>query len=283
MFINESKKSLGYVVRELVAGKSPKSVDFSSNLITKLVKDTIGPDAQSLFFCTLSPTEPNKAATIATLQFAEHAGKALGYCGEVPTSLTAEFRNKMKAYEAWIDYQNKLVVFVSRLKDRIIRSEIQLCNFPPDPEDPRMTTYLPDLDTLIDKPPNVIAALKATHVNYTKLMGIFGLTLNDGTKKRGGQLQCDKTAQLPNNLKRIDVYFTKGEHYLHSMVFTGDTVVHIGRTEDDDVYFGGNFVKDRVEVFELDQGETLLGCEIHHTKANTIGVTWLKWNLPKLV
>ena len=63
------------------------------------------------------------------------------------------------------------------------------------------------------------------------------------------------------------------------MNFIGETVVHIGYTDEEREKWGwGDGAKaGRVETVTLEPGEELIGCEIHHDGYNTYGVTWLTW------
>ena len=104
------------------------------------------------------------------------------------------------------------------------------------------------------------------------------MTLTDGTKTIGGYWSADKTADMPENLTKIEVCFTKDEWYFHHMIFYGSTTVYMGTTKEDD-----EARKDypdchagRVETVVLAPGEQLLGCEMYYDY-RTRGVTFLIW------
>ena len=93
------------------------------------------------------------------------------------------------------------------------------------------------------------------------------MSMSDGQRVIGGdEDEANMTAELPKNLTRIEVIFNKDESFFHSMNFIGETVVHIGLTDEwlekkgwDDGYKAG-----RVETVTLEPGEELIGCEMHH-------------------
>ena len=64
-------------------------------------------------------------------------------------------------------------------------------------------------------------------------MDVFGMSMSDGQRVIGGdESDADMTAELPEKLTRIEVIFSKNESFLHSMNFIGETVVHIGLTDE---------------------------------------------------
>ena len=112
-------------------------------------------------------------------------------------------------------------------------------------------------------------------------MEVFGITLTDGTKTIGGYEDwADKTADMPENLTKIEVCFTKDESWFHHIVFIGSTTVYIGITKEDDEERWKNHPHlhaGRVETVVLAPGEQLLGCEMYHDVSYTRGVTFLIW------
>ena len=60
------------------------------------------------------------------------------------------------------------------------------------------------------------------------------------------------------------------------MTFIGETVLHIGLT-DELVRNSADWKAGRVETVTLEPGEELIGCEMHHGGGWTFGVTWLTW------
>jgi hypothetical protein len=115
-------------------------------------------------------------------------------------------------------------------------------------------------------------------------MGVFGMSMNNGQKLIGAfglcANKCDQTVDLPEGLAMITVYFTKDEQWLHSMIFYGATTVYVGCKRDDDIKRTTDNRRGRFASFELEEGEELLGCELHYEKRGTFGVTWIKWRPP---
>ena len=73
------------------------------------------------------------------------------------------------------------------------------------------------------------------------------------------------------------MYFRRDETFIHSIVFTGNTVITIGVTDEMTIGFDVGAHRGRVETINFDDGEELLACEIHHSKECTFGITWVKW------
>ena len=126
-----------------------------------------------------------------------------------------------------------------------------------------------------------IAALAPKKLHYKKDMCVFGMTLTDGTKTIGGnESWTDETADMPENLTKIEVCFTKHESSFHHIVFIGSTTVYMGLTKEDDegrLKNATDMHAGRVETVVLAPGEQLLGCEMYHDGYNTFGVTFLIW------
>jgi kinesin family protein 5 len=70
LFINESLKYLGYIVKWLASGKEHAEVNFYLNDMTAMVRDSLGGNAQSMFFFCISPSIFDVEATNDTLMFA---------------------------------------------------------------------------------------------------------------------------------------------------------------------------------------------------------------------
>lgn len=75
LFINESLKYLGFIVRWLSSGRPHEDIDFSRNLMTSLLSDSIGGGAKTLLFVCLSPSMFDVEATMDSLDFAKETGK----------------------------------------------------------------------------------------------------------------------------------------------------------------------------------------------------------------
>ena len=90
----------------------------------------------------------------------------------------------------------------------------------------------------------------------------------------------DHTADMPENLTKIEVCFKKSELFFHHIVFIGSTTVYMGLTREDDEGRNKDYLSyhaGRVETVVLAPGEQLLGCEMYHDGHNTRGVTFLIW------
>ena len=101
LFINESLKYLGFIVRWLASGKPHMDLNFNLNPMTAFIRDCIGDHCNSVFIFNISPSAYDKEATMDTLKFAEHTGKITGKECELPESLTKEFEDRLKAYVEW--------------------------------------------------------------------------------------------------------------------------------------------------------------------------------------
>ena len=89
LYINESLKYLGFIVRCLASGRAHSEIDFSLNPLTSLLSDTIGGNARTLMIVCMSPSDYDKEATLDTLNFAKETGKIKNHYGELPQSETA--------------------------------------------------------------------------------------------------------------------------------------------------------------------------------------------------
>ena len=118
---------------------------------------------------------------------------------------------------------------------------------------------IPDVDQLAI----LSRELRPTKVHYKWTMKVFGMSMSDGQRVIGGDESLPlKTAELPEKLTRIEVIFRKDEWHLHSMRFIGETVLHIGYTDQE--HWSDNWKAGRVETVTLEPGEELIGCEIHY-------------------
>ena len=109
-------------------------------------------------------------------------------------------------------------------------------------------------------------------------MVVFGMTLTDGTKTIGWEGFANSTADMPENLTKIEVCFKKHEELFHHIIFYGSTTVYMGMTKEDDE--GETYPPahaGRVETVVLAPGEQLLGCEMYHVDGWIHGVTFLIW------
>ena len=109
-------------------------------------------------------------------------------------------------------------------------------------------------------------------------MWVFGMTLTDGTKTIGGKEGwANSTADMPENLTKVEVCFRKNESEFHHIIFYGSTTVYMGWTKEDDERWTTDCHAGRVETVVLAPGEQLLGCEMYHDDEYTRGVTFLIW------
>ena len=99
--------------------------------------------------------------------------------------------------------------------------------------------------------------------------------MSNGETIKGGNHGCNKSITIPNSLKKIEVIFTKCEAYLYYIRFIASdgTITQIGKEN-------SSSASGRSEIFELEPGEQLLGCVLHHGQNYTFGVTWIKWRPP---
>jgi len=97
---------------------------------------------------------------------------------------------------------------------------------------------------------------------------------SDGVTWEGSKGKHEKHADLPDNISKIQIVFSKDESYIRYFRFFGDEMLQIPERGDDGR--GG-----RVETFEIDlaNGERFLGAEISIGGKHSMGVTWFKWKL----
>lgn len=95
--------------------------------------------------------------------------------------------------------------------------------------------------------------------------------------------EIDRVSNLPEKITKVDIAFCRDENFLHSVIFHGDTILQIGRSDDlvDMWGFGEDGKKGRVETMVLGEGEELLGCKFHHSEESVFGMTWIKWRPPR--
>ena len=116
--------------------------------------------------------------------------------------------------------------------------------------------------------------LKSFKYNQGDNNGIYGLefTLGDGKTIKAGKT-CDKTFHLPESLYRIETIMANDEKDIYQMKFFGRSgVFTLGK--DNSSHGPG-----RVETFNLDAGEELIGCKMHYETTHNLlrGVEWIKW------
>lgn len=118
-----------------------------------------------------------------------------------------------------------------------------------------------------------LLGLKPTHVYFNKRFTCFGMSMSDGQKIIGGYGTYEKVAQLPDNIKKIEIYFMVNEHQMHSMKFIGDTELTIGNV--DKFRTPADERRGRLDTFTMPPGMMLLGCTIDMESSQyTFGVTF---------
>lgn len=86
IFINESLKYLGFVIRRLASGRAPESINYDYHPLTCLVRDTLGGSAKTLVLVNISPSIYDVEATMETLRFAEYTGRIQTLSGLMTTT-----------------------------------------------------------------------------------------------------------------------------------------------------------------------------------------------------
>jgi kinesin family protein C2/C3 len=75
VFINESLAILGKTIWRLSKDYEPRDIDYNCNILTSLLKDTLGGAAKTLMFVCIGPSIMDAEATRDTLRFAISTGK----------------------------------------------------------------------------------------------------------------------------------------------------------------------------------------------------------------
>lgn len=73
--INLSLSTLGKVVQALAKGKAGGLIPFRESKLTKLLKDSLGGDTNTILLATINPLASSIDETISTLKFADRASK----------------------------------------------------------------------------------------------------------------------------------------------------------------------------------------------------------------
>jgi len=73
-------------------------------------------------------------------------------------------------------------------------------------------SVIPSFASVSGRSSEEIAALAPKRLHYDPWMRVFGMTLTDGSKTIGGEAwRADETADMPENLTKIEVCFKKHE------------------------------------------------------------------------
>lgn len=84
IFINESLAVLGRILFKLTKQYAKEKIDYNCNILTSLLKDTVGGDSSTLMYICLSPSVADIEATRDTLRFAKSTGKIKSKPGLIP-------------------------------------------------------------------------------------------------------------------------------------------------------------------------------------------------------
>jgi hypothetical protein len=84
VFINESLAVLGRILWKLSKNYPIDQIDYNCNILTSLLKDTVGGSSCSVVYICLSPSLADIEATRDTLRFAKSTGKTRSKPGLIP-------------------------------------------------------------------------------------------------------------------------------------------------------------------------------------------------------
>jgi hypothetical protein len=125
LFINESLKYLGYIIRWLAAGHEHSGINFNLNRVTSLLRDYIGGQSQTLMFINMSPSEYDLEATQDSLKFAEETGRIKNQPGEISKSA---FNSVLRVFQK-MDFEKFKAEAIGY--DSIDLSELMICESRP--------------------------------------------------------------------------------------------------------------------------------------------------------
>ena len=83
LFINESLQFLGRVIYWLAKGIPHRRLPFNENLLTALLRDTLGGGAETLMIVNISPSAYDRESTMDSLMFAKQTGRIKNHTGEI--------------------------------------------------------------------------------------------------------------------------------------------------------------------------------------------------------
>jgi hypothetical protein len=260
LFINESLRCLERVIRQLSVNGLKYNVDYEGNILTQLLKNSIGGDAKTLMIVNIAPSNFDLEATMDTLRFAERTGKIRGSIGRIP--MQAKMTEEFLAY---------------KMVKSITPSPEFVCVKPSWKIEGK--NKHPLADVLHKMTLKELMEYRPVKVNFCNwLVESFGFTYSNGEIWEGSRGKHDKQKDLPDNISKIQIVFSKEESYIRYLRFFGDETLQIPETGDD--FRGG-----RVETFEIDleKGERFLGAEISIGDRHSMGVTWFKWKHPEKI
>jgi hypothetical protein len=99
IFINESLAILGKIIWLLSKGYHPAKIDYDCNILTSLLKDTLGGDAKTLMFVCIGPSIMDIEATRDTLRFAQSTGKIKSQDGYIDVNASRKEHEIAKSKE----------------------------------------------------------------------------------------------------------------------------------------------------------------------------------------
>ena len=204
LFINESLKYLGFIVRCLASGRPYQDLVYDENILTSLLRDSIGGTALTFFFVCLSPSDYDREATMDTLRFAKETGKIVNKQGEIlpPT---------------WIRFDTP----------RYIGTK---------PETVKTTKTVPDLSKDIETLKTFrVKTLHSYRPDSTVISKAFGLTLNDGQQAITSVYDVENTYKVPEDtmIKELVVTFDKENKWINqlSLVYANGKSKQLGYSD----------------------------------------------------
>jgi hypothetical protein len=176
IFINESLAILGKIIWRLSRGTKPEDIDYNCNLLTSLLKDTLGGEARTLMFVCIGPSIMDIEATRDTLRFAQSTGKIRARNDYIAKNDFAQV------------YQINPWALVTKSEKYLCKASITRAIF---------SSTVPDIDAFKGKRPEDLALLKPRAIHFGYGMWRFGLDMSDGQKKIGGEGHIDEKMLLP--------------------------------------------------------------------------------------
>lgn len=107
--INQSLSQLGLVINALSTNQ--KTVPYRDNVLTRVMKDSLGGTAKTLMFVNCSPSVYNTAETKNSLRYAEQAKKITNKVSKgLETKEMARLKNTIAMLEEQMDQMDKLLM-----------------------------------------------------------------------------------------------------------------------------------------------------------------------------
>ena len=145
IFINESLAILGKTIWRLSKGQHPREIDYDCNILTSLLKDTLGGEAKALMFICIGPSIMDAEATRDTLRFARSTGK-------------------IKARNDFIDKKFMWNIEEDKAINSITTSTKYICKKPR--YNPDRSSTVPDIGGLAGKSLADLATLKPKTIHF---------------------------------------------------------------------------------------------------------------------